>query len=68
MMAPKTKPMSQIKEIYRLHNKGNTIKGIARLYSISKNIVRKYLALLAEHNMSLEGVLTSPDPVLEHQL
>jgi transposase len=68
MMAPKTKPMSQIKEIYRLHNKGNTIKGIARLCGISKNTVRKYLALLAEQNMSLEAVLTIPDPVLEHQL
>lgn len=60
--------MSQIKEIYRLHNKGNSIKGIARLCGISKNTVRKYLALLSEQKINLDEVLTMPDPVLEHHL
>lgn len=67
-MAAKSKPMSQIKEIYRLHSKGNSIKGIARLCGVSKNTVRKYLSILTAQDMSLEAILALPDPVLEHQL
>ncbi len=67
-MAAKTKPMSQIKEIFRLHHKGNSIKGRARLCRISKNTVRKYLSLLSAQPLSVEAILDIPEPVLDHQL
>ena len=44
-MAAKPKPMSQIKQILRLHQQGKSIKFIVRNLSVSRNTVRKYLAL-----------------------
>ena len=42
-MANKTLHMNQIEKIIELKSKGHAIKRIARLLSISKNTVRKYL-------------------------
>src|SRR5699024_9516553 len=42
-MAGKPKPMSQVKQILRMHYKGTGIKTIARNLQISKNTVKDYL-------------------------
>ncbi|KPP96687.1 MAG: transposase [Bacteroidetes bacterium HLUCCA01] len=44
-MAATPKPMNQIKQILRLHIQGVPIKRIARDLGISRNTVRRYLAL-----------------------
>lgn len=42
-MAGKTRLMSHIKQLIRLHRKNYPIKTIARLLSISKTTVKAYL-------------------------
>jgi len=39
-MAGKPKPMSQIKQLLRLHKEGKGNKSIARILGISKNTVK----------------------------
>ncbi|WP_157373976.1 helix-turn-helix domain-containing protein, partial [Arenibacter certesii] len=39
-MAGKSKPMSQVKQILRLHCQGKGFKTIARTLSVSKNTVK----------------------------
>ena len=41
-MAGKPKPMSQIKQLLRLHQSGWNIKSIARQLEISKNTIKSY--------------------------
>ena len=64
-MAGKPRPMSQIKQLLRLHLQGCSIKAIARTLSISKNTVKSYLAKLASACLNAEELLTLEDPVLE---
>lgn len=64
-MAGKPRPMSQIKQLLRLHLQGCSIKAIARTLSISKNTVKSYLAKLASASLNAEELLTLEDPVLE---
>jgi DNA-binding NarL/FixJ family response regulator len=44
-MAGKPRPMSQIKQLLRLHSQGYSIKAIARTLGISKNTVKSYLRM-----------------------
>jgi transposase len=67
-MAAKPKPMSQIKQILRLHSHGTSIKAISRSLSVSKNTVRKYISLQQASNRSIEDLLQVEDNRLEHLL
>ena len=64
-MAGKPRPMSQIKQLLRLHRQGCSIKAIARTLSISKNTVKSYLAKLQTASFNTEELLTLDDPVFE---
>src|SRR5690606_32449623 len=64
-MAGKARPMSQIKQLLRLHKQQTGIKTIARQLGISKNTVKTYLHKLAESRQSLDELLGLEDPVLE---
>jgi len=64
-MAGKGKPMSQIKQLLRLHKQGESIKSIARHLGISKNTVKAYLGKLASGKLPLNELLALEDPVLE---
>lgn len=64
-MAGKTRPMSQIKQLIRLHQHGYGIKTIARSLSISKNTVKSYLQKIGEAGLDLKELLSLEDPVLE---
>ena len=64
-MAGKPKPMSQIKQLLRLHKQGNSIKSIARNLGISKNTVKSYLIKLATARLPIDELLELDDPVLE---
>ncbi|MEO6687075.1 MAG: helix-turn-helix domain-containing protein [Dyadobacter sp.] len=46
LMAGKPRPMSQIKQLLRLHSQGYSMKAIARTLGISKNTVKSYLSKL----------------------
>lgn len=64
-MAGKLRPMSQIKQLLRLHRQGCSIKAIARTLSISKNTVKSYLARLQSASLDTDELLNLEDPVLE---
>lgn len=64
-MAGKPKPMSQIKQLLRLHKQGSGVKTIARNLGISKNTVKSYLSKLPETKMSIDEMLSMEDPELE---
>lgn len=64
-MAGKPRPMSQIKQLLRLHKKGDGTKTIARNLGISKNTVKSYLGKLPHLNMSIDELLSLEDPELE---
>ncbi|MDP3410004.1 IS21 family transposase [Bosea sp. (in: a-proteobacteria)] len=64
-MAGKPRPMSQIKQLLRLHRQGCSIKAIARTLSISKNTVKSYLVKLQTASFNTEELLILEDPVLE---
>lgn len=64
-MAGKARPMSQIKQLLRLHQQQSGIKTIARELGISKNTVKSYLAKLSQINWSVQELLLLDDPVLE---
>lgn len=67
-MAGKSRPMSQIKQLIRLHRDKYPIKTIARHLSISKNTVKSYLKKVTDLNLSLERILELEDPVLERMV
>ena len=64
-MAGKPKPMSQIKQLLQLHERGKNKKFIARSLGISKNTVKAYLAKVALSPLNIESLLTLDDPILE---
>ena len=66
-MAGKTKPMSQIKQLLRMHKKGDAIKGIARELKMSKNTVKVYLEKLSRLPNTIDELLKLEDPVLERR-
>lgn len=67
-MAGKPKPMSQVKQILRLHQQGKGIKTIAKTLSISKNTVKGYIHKVKSGELPLEALLALEDPVLEGKL
>jgi transposase len=66
-MAGKPRPMSQIKQLLRLHSQGYSIKAIARTLGISKNTVKSYLSKLASVSLGPQELLQLEDPVLENK-
>lgn len=64
-MAGKIKPMSQIKQLLRLYQMGESKKGIARALSLSRNTVRSYLDQLSLIKLSIDELLALDDPILE---
>ncbi len=67
-MAGKPKPMSQVKQILRLHLQGKGIKTIAKALSVSKNTVKEYIHKAKASNLLIEVLLALEDPVLEGKL
>lgn len=66
-MAAKPKPMSQIKQLLRLHGRGAGKKHIARSLQISRNTVKSYLCKLAEAGWSTDELLELDDHELERR-
>jgi transposase len=64
-MAGKTKPMSQIKQLLQMHQKGYGRKTIARKLGISKTTVKSYLDKLKIIDYDVEVLLGMDEPVLE---
>jgi len=64
-MAGKTRPISQIKQLIRLHQNGYGIKTIARTLGISKNTVKAYLKKIKEGELDTTALLAQDDPVVE---
>ena len=64
-MAGKPKPMSQIKQLLRLHKEGKGNKSIARILGISKNTVKSYLQKVKHSKLDIDTLLQLEDPVLE---
>ena len=64
-MAGKTRPMSQIKQLLRLHQQGKAKKEIARILGISKNTVKSYLHKYESSGYNIDDLLELDDPVLE---
>jgi len=64
-MAGKIKPMSQIKQLLKMHSQGMGIKTIARNLCISKNTVKSYLEKLRQLQVDIDGLLSLEDPELE---
>ncbi|WP_321321028.1 helix-turn-helix domain-containing protein [Labilibaculum sp.] len=64
-MAGKPKPMSQIKQLLRLHQQGSPKKTIARDLGVSKNTVKAYLDKLSRLKTDVDSLLLLDDPVLE---
>ena len=67
-MAGKPKPMSQVKQILRMHADGKGIKTIARSLVISKNTVKDYLRKVEVSKIGIDELLKLEDPVLEQRL
>lgn len=67
-MPGKTKPMSQIKQLLRLHDQGKPVKFIARSLSMSKNTVKTYLKKLTASAVSIQDLLALEDPELQGYL
>ena len=73
-MAGKPKPMSQIKQLILLRQRGEGIKTIARTLGMSKNTVKSYLAKLGllterqETPVPVEELFKLEAPVLEAKL
>lgn len=66
-MAGKTKPMSQIKQLLRLHERGYKIKQLARELLLSKNTVKSYLNKVKDNGWSTAALLKLEDPELERK-
>lgn len=67
-MSGKTKPMSQIKQLLRLHDQGKSVKFIARSLSMSKNTVKAYFKKLTTTHLSIGDLLALEDPELHRVL
>jgi len=56
-MAGKARPMSQIKQLLRLHSQGMPVKRIARTLGISCNTVKGYLRKVSEGTKRMEDYI-----------
>ncbi|TVQ87116.1 MAG: IS21 family transposase, partial [Bacteroidetes bacterium] len=64
-MAGKPKPMSQIKQLIRLHQGGAGKKTIASNLGLSKNTVKAYINKLESLKLDFNELMSLDDPVLE---
>lgn len=64
-MAGKPKPMSQIKQLIRLHEQAKPVKFIARSLSMSKNTVKAYIRKIGLSQKAVGDLLALDDPELE---
>lgn len=64
-MAGKPKPMSQIKQLIQLYQRGMGKKSIARDLGLSKNTVKAYISKLESLKVEFNVLLSLDDPVLE---
>jgi transposase len=64
-MAGKIKPMSQIKQLLQMHQKGDGRKTIARKLGISKTTVKNYLDKLKTMGHALDTLIDMDSPILE---
>ena len=64
-MTGKTKMMSQVKQLLRMHGQGVGIRTIAKRLGISRNTVKSYLTKVGICNKSLDELLAMDDPELE---
>jgi len=67
-MAGKPTPMSQIKQLLRLHQQGAGKKQIARTLGISRNTVKAYLEKKTAAGWEIDDLLALDDPVLCQRL
>ena len=67
-MAGKPIPMSQIKQLLRLHQQGAGKKHIARTLGISRNTVKAYLDKITAADWQIEDLLCLDDPVLSRRM
>lgn len=65
VMAGKTRPMSQIKQLLQLHKQGMKINTIARTLDMSRNTVKSYLHKLSLSGIDIDILLALDDPILE---
>ena len=64
-MAGKTITMSAVKQVIRLYKAGKSRKEIARILSISKNTVKKYIRQVEEKSVSGIPLYDKEDHELE---
>lgn len=67
-MSAKPKPMSQVKQILRLYDDGNSKKRIQQICNCSKNTVKKYIYLAEKVEESIDELLKLSDEELELRL
>jgi len=63
-MVGKSKAMSHIKQLLRLHKQGDSIKSIVRSLGISKNTVKAYISKQAAGEIPVSELLEMEDPLL----
>lgn len=66
-MAGKPKTMSEVKQLLRLHKKGESKRSIARILGMSRNTVKAYLNKLLLMEVGIDELLALEEPVLEKQ-
>jgi len=64
-MANKLTDMSKVRKVLRLHHKGESKLFISRYLSLSRNTVKKYIALQKMLNLSFEDIELKSDAELE---
>ena len=63
-MAIKTKPISQVKQLFLLQQQGHKIKVLARNWGISKNTVKSLLEQIIRLNKPIGDLLSLDDLAL----
>lgn len=67
-MAGKIIPMSQVKQLLRLHQQGMSKKAISEVVGLSRTTVRAYISTADALNESIDELLSLEDPRLEAKL
>jgi len=67
-MAGKTKDMSKVKQMLRLHQNGVSNRQIAKELSIDKETVNRYVKRARRDPLALNELLKLDDPVLQHRM
>lgn len=67
-MAGKTKEMSKVKQMLRLHQNGVSNRQIAAELSINKETVNRYIKRAKGDHLPISELLNLEDPVLQHRM